>query len=156
MMCHRIGMPPISTIGLGRAIVSSDNLVPNPPARMTVFIALFPAAPHTGSLAVVGACLERPERRRKNSAARRSRSGSCTLHEFPSVGASLASLRQKSANYAQDGAGLSQTAKRPANGRLGLGETARGRSGPWCRSRQGGSTRIDSYLHFGENIRRRP
>src|SRR4051794_22511364 len=38
MMCHRIGLPPISTIGLGRTVVSSLRRVPNPPARMTVFI----------------------------------------------------------------------------------------------------------------------
>src|SRR6266436_5310258 len=38
MMCHRIGLPPISTIGLGRKRVSSDKRVPNPPAKMTAFI----------------------------------------------------------------------------------------------------------------------
>ena len=31
-------MPPISTIGLGRALVSSLNRVPNPPASITAFI----------------------------------------------------------------------------------------------------------------------
>src|SRR5438270_560770 len=35
MMCHRIGIPPISTIGLGRRDVSSPRRVPNPPARIT-------------------------------------------------------------------------------------------------------------------------
>ena len=30
MRCQRIGRPPISTIGLGRVAVSSDNRVPNP------------------------------------------------------------------------------------------------------------------------------
>src|SRR5258708_6580350 len=37
-MCQRIGRPPISTIGLGRTIVSSERRVPTPPARMTAFI----------------------------------------------------------------------------------------------------------------------
>src|SRR5215471_749138 len=37
-MCHRIGRPPISTIGLGRTVVSSLSRVPNPPARITAFI----------------------------------------------------------------------------------------------------------------------
>ena len=35
--CHSIGLPPISTIGLGRFSVSSDIRVPRPPARITVF-----------------------------------------------------------------------------------------------------------------------
>ena len=38
MMCQRIGLPPISTIGFGRTVVSSLSRVPMPPARMTVFI----------------------------------------------------------------------------------------------------------------------
>src|SRR5262245_7253658 len=38
MMCQRIGFPPISTIGLGRITVSSDNRDPRPPARITAFI----------------------------------------------------------------------------------------------------------------------
>src|SRR6202035_2767937 len=37
-MCHRIGRPPISTIGLGRETVSSLSRVPSPPANMTAFI----------------------------------------------------------------------------------------------------------------------
>ena len=37
MMCQRIGIPPISTIGFGRMLVSSLSRVPIPPARMTVF-----------------------------------------------------------------------------------------------------------------------
>src|SRR5215469_3620541 len=37
-ICHRIGRPPISTIGLGRMVVSSLRRVPNPPARITAFI----------------------------------------------------------------------------------------------------------------------
>jgi hypothetical protein len=32
--------PPISTIGLGRTMVSSDSRVPSPPARITAFIGL--------------------------------------------------------------------------------------------------------------------
>ena len=39
MMCQRIGLPPISTIGLGFTCVSSLMREPNPPARMTTFIA---------------------------------------------------------------------------------------------------------------------
>src|SRR5579871_5477648 len=39
MMCHRIGWPPISTIGLGRSCVSSDKREPTPPASMTTFMA---------------------------------------------------------------------------------------------------------------------
>ena len=37
-MCHNIGLPPISTIGFGFNSVSSDNLVPSPPANITTFI----------------------------------------------------------------------------------------------------------------------
>ena len=33
-MCKRIGVPPISTIGFGLLVVSSDILVPNPPASI--------------------------------------------------------------------------------------------------------------------------
>ena len=39
MMCQRIGLPPISIIGLGRGSVSSLMRVPKPPARMTAFTA---------------------------------------------------------------------------------------------------------------------
>src|SRR5712671_5168344 len=39
MMCQMIGLPPISTMGLGRRCDSSLIRVPMPPARMTVFIA---------------------------------------------------------------------------------------------------------------------
>src|SRR5438309_6515963 len=35
MMCHRIGIPPTSTIGFGRSDVSSPRRVPSPPARIT-------------------------------------------------------------------------------------------------------------------------
>ena len=38
MMCHRIGRPPISIIGLGRRWLSSEMRVPSPPARMTAFM----------------------------------------------------------------------------------------------------------------------
>ena len=34
MICQRMGFPPISTIGLGFNVVSSDNLEPNPPANI--------------------------------------------------------------------------------------------------------------------------
>src|SRR5271166_4098217 len=37
MMCHRIGLPPISTIGFGRSAVSSLSREPKPPARITTF-----------------------------------------------------------------------------------------------------------------------
>ena len=37
MMCHRIGLPPISTIGLGLSVVSSLSREPRPPARITAF-----------------------------------------------------------------------------------------------------------------------
>ena len=37
-MCHRMGFPPISTIGFGRMAVSSLSRVPNPPANITAFI----------------------------------------------------------------------------------------------------------------------
>ncbi|MNQ62532.1 hypothetical protein D3C85_768810 [compost metagenome] len=39
MMCQRIGLPPISIIGLGLRWDSSLIRVPRPPARMTAFIA---------------------------------------------------------------------------------------------------------------------
>src|SRR6187401_2941725 len=38
MMCQRIGCPPISTIGLGLTIVSSDRRDPTPPARIATFM----------------------------------------------------------------------------------------------------------------------
>src|SRR5271157_802918 len=38
MICHSIGRPPISTIGLGLYSVSSRSRVPSPPARITTFI----------------------------------------------------------------------------------------------------------------------
>src|SRR5689334_12094175 len=38
MMCQSIGLPPISTIGFGLTRVSSLNLDPTPPARITAFI----------------------------------------------------------------------------------------------------------------------
>lgn len=37
-MCQRMGFPPISTMGFGRRSVSSDNLEPRPPAKITTFI----------------------------------------------------------------------------------------------------------------------
>jgi hypothetical protein len=37
MMCHSIGLPPISTIGFGRTAVSSLSREPNPPAKITAF-----------------------------------------------------------------------------------------------------------------------
>src|ERR1022692_1847359 len=47
MMCHRMGRPPISTIGLGRNSVSSRRRVPKPPHRTTTFISGFlPPACH--------------------------------------------------------------------------------------------------------------
>ena len=33
-----IGIPPTSTMGLGFVVVSSESLVPIPPARITAFI----------------------------------------------------------------------------------------------------------------------
>ena len=38
MMCHKIGRPPISTIGFGFRCVSSESRVPRPPASRTAFI----------------------------------------------------------------------------------------------------------------------
>jgi len=37
MMCHSIGRPPISTMGLGLEWVSSERRVPYPPAKITTF-----------------------------------------------------------------------------------------------------------------------
>src|SRR5947207_2080448 len=37
MMCHRIGLPPISTMGLGLVSVSSESRLPTPPARIATF-----------------------------------------------------------------------------------------------------------------------
>src|SRR6266571_525056 len=37
MMCQRIGLPPISTKGLGRYSVSSRRRVPSPPQSITTF-----------------------------------------------------------------------------------------------------------------------
>src|SRR5674536_139629 len=38
MICHRMGLPPTSTIGFGRRVVSSLSREPIPPARMTAFM----------------------------------------------------------------------------------------------------------------------
>src|SRR3972149_12240252 len=38
MMCQRIGRPPISTIGFGLRVVSSESRLPSPPARITAFM----------------------------------------------------------------------------------------------------------------------
>src|SRR5918994_6290020 len=38
MICQRIGIWPISTIGFGRISVSSASRLPNPPARIPTFI----------------------------------------------------------------------------------------------------------------------
>jgi hypothetical protein len=37
-MCHKIGMPPMVTMGFGRISVSSARRVPLPPARIATFI----------------------------------------------------------------------------------------------------------------------
>ena len=37
MMCQRIGLPPISTIGLGRSAVSSERREPSPPGKNDAF-----------------------------------------------------------------------------------------------------------------------
>src|SRR5215472_672120 len=65
-MCHKIGRPPISTIGLGRIEVSSTNRVPSPPARMTAFISFPFPLPfiHTVS------CPRCPRNRSTNSVSR--------------------------------------------------------------------------------------
>ena len=39
MMCHKIGLLPISIMGLGFKWVSSLSRVPSPPAKITAFIA---------------------------------------------------------------------------------------------------------------------
>src|SRR3954447_16051673 len=61
MMCQSIGLPPISTIGLGLTVVSSESREPSPPARITAFMAgqrtLAPMPAQTADLAVVGAGL---------------------------------------------------------------------------------------------------
>src|SRR3954447_10131421 len=38
MMCHRIGRPPISTIGFGLTSVSSARREPTPPASISTFM----------------------------------------------------------------------------------------------------------------------
>ena len=38
MICQRIGLPPIGTIGLGITSVYSARRVPNPPARRMTFM----------------------------------------------------------------------------------------------------------------------
>src|ERR1051326_8225917 len=47
MMCHRIGRPPISTIGFGRNSVSSRKRVPAPPHSTTTFISCAPSWNYT-------------------------------------------------------------------------------------------------------------
>src|ERR1700690_1697646 len=46
IICQSIGLPPISPIGLGLTVVSSDNRVPSPPARMATFIFTAPIFCH--------------------------------------------------------------------------------------------------------------
>ena len=41
MICHKIGLPPISIMGLGRSEVSSAIREPRPPARITAFTCLY-------------------------------------------------------------------------------------------------------------------
>src|SRR3954465_4420167 len=58
MTCPRMGLPPISTIGFGRADVSSPSREPRPPARMTAFMRPHPnpqPPPATADVVVVGA-----------------------------------------------------------------------------------------------------
>src|SRR4051812_18956422 len=58
MTCQRMGLPPISTIGFGRAEVSSPSREPRPPARMTAFMRPHPnppPPPATADVVVVGA-----------------------------------------------------------------------------------------------------
>ncbi len=54
MMCQSIGLPPISTIGFGRVVVSSLRREPKPPAKITAFtilqLTLAWPAPHTLAL----------------------------------------------------------------------------------------------------------
>ena len=38
MICQMMGFPPISTIGFGLVVVSSDKRDPNPPASIKTFI----------------------------------------------------------------------------------------------------------------------
>src|SRR5262245_39878828 len=42
MMCQRMGLPPISTMGLGRRVVSSERREPKPPARLITLTAGLP------------------------------------------------------------------------------------------------------------------
>src|SRR5512144_1775893 len=49
--CHSTGLPPISTIGLGRRLVSSASRVPRPPAKITAFIEPASAAAGSGARA---------------------------------------------------------------------------------------------------------
>src|SRR5579859_334746 len=46
MRCQSMGLPPISTIGLGLTCVSSARRVPSPPARITVFMCAPSSALH--------------------------------------------------------------------------------------------------------------
>src|SRR5262245_29577829 len=48
-MCHMIGRPPISTIGLGLTSVSSASRVPDPPAKMATFIRRYPKRLHNNN-----------------------------------------------------------------------------------------------------------
>ena len=63
MMCQRIGLPPISTIGFGLTAVSSESLVPSPPARMTAFWGVHARPQIVGAEIVAAAALEVAEQR---------------------------------------------------------------------------------------------
>src|SRR5262245_31887576 len=40
IICQSMGFPPISTMGFGLMVVSSDRRVPNPPARIATFMSV--------------------------------------------------------------------------------------------------------------------
>src|SRR5256885_886111 len=54
MMCHRIGLPPISIMGFGLRCVSSEMRVPSPPTRITAFIEMPPPLDGASLDVVVG------------------------------------------------------------------------------------------------------
>src|SRR5919109_1080024 len=77
MMCHKIGRPPISTIGLGRTSVSSARRVPSPPARMPTFITTSetgPASEEGANVTPSAITVARPPQRARLGKTRISRS----------------------------------------------------------------------------------
>src|SRR4051794_16773613 len=85
MMCHRIGLLPISIIGFGRMSVSSLIRVPAPPARITAFMR--DSGPAQGSVPRGRWIFEDNDCSGPGGPAQRRGEGAEALHHVPPQGA---------------------------------------------------------------------